>query len=99
MSGDDKNIAKAYERLNKGERDGKAATGFIKALAAPAEIIDGARKISTMPEDTLSQVKAKARAFTRYESSDDWQRLKLACDMYVAAFSHQKWERCRLRSH
>lgn len=86
MSGDDKDVAKAYARLNKGERDGKVATGFIKALAAPIEIIDGARKIATMPEDTLSQVKAKARAFARYESSEQRQRLKLACDMYVAAF-------------
>jgi hypothetical protein len=86
MSGDDKAVAKAYERLNKDERDGKAASGFIKTLAAPAEIVDGARKISAMPEDTLAEVKAKARAFDRYEASDQWQRLKLACDMYVAAF-------------
>ena len=86
MSGDDKSVAKAYERLNKDERDGKAASGFIKTLAAPAEIVDGARKIAAMPEDTLSEVKGKARAFARYEASDQWQRLKLACDMYVAAF-------------
>ena len=86
MSGDDKAVAKAYERLNKDERDGKAASGFIKTLAAPAEIVDGARKIAAMPEDTLAEVKAKARAFARYEASDQWQRLKLACDMYVAAF-------------
>jgi hypothetical protein len=86
MSGDDKAVAKAYERLNKDERDGKAASGFIKTLAAPAEIVDGARKISAMPEDTLAEVKAKARAFDRYEASDQWQSLKLACDMYVAAF-------------
>lgn len=86
MSGDDKGVAKAYERLNKDERDGKAASGFIKTLAAPAEIVDGARKIAAMPEDSLAEVKAKARAFARYEASDQWQRLKLACDMYVAAF-------------
>lgn len=29
---------------------------------------------------------AKARAFSKYEASDQWQRLKLACDIYVAAF-------------
>ena len=86
MSGDDKTVAKGFERLNKEERDGNAASGFIKSLAAPAEIVDGARKIAAMPEDTLSEVKAKARAFGRYESSDQWQSLKLACDMYVASF-------------
>lgn len=86
LSGDDKTVAKGFERLNKEERDGNAASGFIKSLAAPAEIVDGARKIAAMPEDTLSEVKAKARAFGRYEASDQWQRLKLACDMYVASF-------------
>lgn len=86
MSGDDKDVAKAYQRLNKDERDGKAASGFIRSLAAPAEIVDGARRIAAMPEDTLKEVKAKARAFSKYEASDQWQRLKLACDMYVAAF-------------
>ncbi|NRQ26944.1 Eco57I restriction-modification methylase domain-containing protein [Aliiroseovarius sp. xm-g-7] len=86
MSGDDRGIATLYKILNKEERDGIAASGFIKTLAAPAEIVDGARKIAAMPEDTLSEVKAKARAFARYEASDQWQRLKLACDMYVAAF-------------
>lgn len=86
MSGDDKTVAKAFERLNKDERDGKAASGFIRSLAAPAEIVDGARRIAAMPEETLQEVKSKARAFARYEASDQWQRLKLACDMYVAAF-------------
>ena len=86
MSGDDKNVAKAYQRLNKDERDGKAASGFIKTLAAPTEIVDGARRIAAMPEDTLKEVQAKARAFARYEASHHWQRLKLACDMYVTAF-------------
>jgi hypothetical protein len=86
MSGDDKDVTKAYGRLNKGERDGKVATGFIKALAAPTEIVDGARQIAIMPEDTLSEVKAKAKAFSRYEFSEQRKRLKLACDMYVAAF-------------
>ena len=86
MAGDEGYVALAYKRLNKDERDGKAASGFIKTIAAPAEIVDGARKIAAMPEDTLSEVKAKARAFARYEASDQWQRLKLACDMYVAAF-------------
>ncbi|EAQ06273.1 putative type II DNA modification enzyme [Yoonia vestfoldensis SKA53] len=86
MSGDDKAVAKAFERLNKDERDGKAASGFIRSLAAPAEIVDGARRIAAMPEETLQEVKSKARAFARYEASDQWQRLKLACDMYVAAF-------------
>ena len=90
LSGDDSDVARAYAQLNREERDGNAATGFIKSLAAPTEIVDGARNLAAMPEDTLAEVKAKARAFSRYEASDQWQRLKIACDMYVAAFFSQK---------
>ena len=90
MSGDDKAVAKAFERLNKGERDGKAASGFISSLSAPKEIADEATRIATMPENTLKEVKSKAKAFARYEESEQRQRLKLACDMYVAAFFASK---------
>lgn len=86
MTGDDKEVAKAWERLNKDQRDGRAASGFIKALAAPAEITDGAARIAAMPEETLAEVRAKARAFARFEGSAQWQNLRSACDMYVAAF-------------
>ena len=86
MTGDDKEVAKAYRNLNKGERDGKGATGFVNDFAAPDEIVDDARHIAAMPEDTLRQVKAKARAFEKYEDSEQWQRLKFSCDLYVAAF-------------
>ena len=90
LSGDDSDVARAYAQLNREERDGNAATGFIKSLAAPTEIVDGARNLAAMPEDTLAEVKSKARAFSRYEASDQWQRLKIACDMYVAAFFSTK---------
>ena len=90
MSGDDKAVAKAFERLNKGERDGKAASGFISSLSAPKEIADDATRIAAMPEDTLKEVKSKAKAFARYEGSEQRQGLKLACDMYVAAFFASK---------
>ena len=39
-----------------------------------------------MPEDTLEQIEAKARAWDRLLNGPNWQTLKTACDMYVAAF-------------
>lgn len=93
MSGDDKAVAKAYKRLNKHERDGKATSKQIREgrrqfreFSAPAEIEDDARRIAAMPENDLQDVKAKAHAFAKYEASEQRQCLKLACDMYVAAF-------------
>ena len=90
LSGDNAAVAAAYKRLNKDERDGRAATGFIKAFAAPTEIADEARKIAAMPEDTLSEVKAKSRAFSKFEGSTIRKSLKLGCDMYVSAFFANK---------
>lgn len=86
LSGDNKAVAMAFLRLNKDEREGKIATGFFTSLSAPKEIIDGAKRIADMPEETLQEVNTKARAFARYEASEQWQRLKIACDMYVAGF-------------
>ena len=86
MTGDDKAVAKAYERLNRDQREDKVATGMIKSLAAPTVIIDGAARIAAMPEETLTQVKAKSDAFRRMTDTPQWRALRAACDMYVAAF-------------
>ena len=43
-----------------------------------------------MPEDTLSEVKAKSRAFSKFEGSTIRKSLKLGCDMYVSAFFANK---------
>src|SRR5690606_32187325 len=81
LTGDDKEVAKAYQRLNRDQRDGKGASGFIEAIRAPGDLVDGAAKILAMPEDTLEQIEAKARAFEKLHQSDNWLNLKGACDM------------------
>lgn len=86
LTGDDKAVAKAYAAINKEQRDGKTATGFLNELRMPAEITSGAEKLLAMPEDTLEEVEAKRKAFKRLISGQTWWRLKSACDMYVAAF-------------
>lgn len=37
-------------------------------------------------QDDLTSVEAKARGFEAIRASDDWQRLKTASDLYIAAF-------------
>jgi len=86
LTGDDKAAAKAYAAINKEQRDGKTASGFLNELRMPAEITSGAEKLLAMPEDTLEEVEAKRKAFKRLISGQTWWRLKSACDMYVAAF-------------
>ena len=86
LTGDDKAVAKAYKVINKQQRDGVGASGLIKELSAPASISDGAARVLAMPEDTLEEIDAKSRAWTRLLNGPDWLTLKAACDMYVAAF-------------
>ena len=86
LTGDDKAVAKAYKAINKQQRDGVGASGFIKELSAPASITDGAARVLAMPEDTLEEIEAKSRAWDRLLRDPGRLALKTACDMYVAAF-------------
>ena len=86
LTGDDRAVAKAYKAINKQQRDGVGASGFIKELSAPASITDGAARVLAMPEDTLEEIEAKSRAWNRLLRDPKRLALKTACDMYVAAF-------------
>ena len=86
LTGDDKAVAKAYKAINKQQRDGVGASGFIKELSAPASITDRAARVLAMPEDTLEEIEAKSRAWDRLLRDPGRLALKTACDMYVAAF-------------
>ena len=89
-SGDDTDISKSYKAANKTSRDGAAASGFIKSLSMPTEVIDFATHIASMSEDTLKQVRKKSNALRKYESSTDWKRLSDACNLYLSAFFARK---------
>ena len=86
LTGDDKDTSKAYTKHNKQQRDGKGATGFLTDLKPPATLIDAARALIDMPEDTLEQIATKRAAFERLHTGTNWLSLKTACDCYVVAF-------------
>ena len=90
LTGDSKETAKAYAKFNKQQRDGKGATGFLATLRPPADLIDAARTLAEMPEDTLEQISAKRTSFERLHSGHTWLNLKIASDCYVAAFFSEK---------
>lgn len=90
LTGDDKETAKAYAKFNKQQRDGKGATGFLATLRPPADLIDAARALADMPEDTLEQINAKRSSFERLHSGHNWLNLKIASDCYIAAFFSEK---------
>ena len=86
LTGDTKAVARAWRDINKKQRDGKTASGLFETLRAPASIVDGAAEVLAMPEDTIQQTNAKARAWDRLLRDPKRLALKKACDMYVAAF-------------
>jgi hypothetical protein len=86
LAGDDKEVARAYAKFNKEQREGKGATGFLVDLKPPTALTDAARAVIEMPEDTLDEISAKRTAFERLHSGAAWIDLKIACDCYVAAF-------------
>lgn len=86
LTGDDRETARGYSRHNRQQREGKGATGFLADLKPPASLIDAARALTDMPEDTLEQISAKQTAFERLHAGANWLNLKTACDCYVAAF-------------
>ena len=49
-------------------------------------LIDAARALIDMPEDSLEQIAAKRNAFERLHTGSSWFNLKTACDCYIAAF-------------
>ena len=91
LTGDDKDAARAWGKLNRGQRDGKAKDGMLAEIRPPAGLLDAARKIHQMPEDTLEQIAAKRTALARLHAGS-WLHLKAACDLYVAAFFAPKTE-------
>lgn len=90
LAGDDKELAKVYARRNKEQREGKGATGFLSSLKPPTGLIDAARALAEMPENTLAEIAAKETAFDQLHKGPGWFNLKMACDAYVAAFFQPK---------
>ncbi|NTH81484.1 N-6 DNA methylase [Agrobacterium rhizogenes] len=86
LTGDDKEIAKAYGRYNKQQRDGKGATGFLAELRPPISLTHADRLLANMPQETLEQVGEKTRSFDHLRHQDEWVRLKSASDLYVSAY-------------
>ncbi|WP_298982428.1 Eco57I restriction-modification methylase domain-containing protein [Caldilinea sp.] len=58
--------------------------GFVSQPLA--DFAEKMRRIAEMPEATIEQVRAKRAAYQQAQSSPEFERLRLACDAYTAAF-------------
>lgn len=84
VSGDDRAVAREAKRQNAREREASLFHGsFTDTLRHFAEPLCA---LENMSEDTLEQVRQKVDASRRVEQSSEFQRLRLACDAWTAAF-------------
>jgi hypothetical protein len=86
LTGDNKEVASHYRKLNKGQRDGRKDQFRLAFAGAPTELADAFAAVDAMPEDDLDEVAAKAIADTAARGKAGWWQLKTACDLFVSAF-------------
>jgi len=87
LTGDDKELSRRYARLNKEQRDrAKGDPLPFKDWSPPEILAERDHQLKEIVQDDLTSVEAKARGFKAIRESDDWQRLKTASDLYIAAF-------------
>jgi hypothetical protein len=87
LEGDDRAVARRLRERNRKERGEdrndlffRDVPGLVRSLAA------GLEAVAAMPERTLEEVQAKRAAFRAWQKSPEHERLKLACDLWCAAF-------------
>ncbi|MFX6118882.1 hypothetical protein ABTE85_21710, partial [Acinetobacter baumannii] len=81
-----KELSRRYARLNKEQRErAKGHPQLFKDWSPPEILAERYRKLKEIAQDDLASVEAKARDFEAIRASDDWQRLKIASDLYISA--------------
>jgi hypothetical protein len=89
LAGDDKETARHFEARNKAERAGQGSLDFGLGggrLPAASPMVGEARALRAMPEDNPDEIAAKRKRFEESLSDPNRQNLRLAADVYMAAF-------------
>jgi hypothetical protein len=94
LTGDSKDAAKFYLKLNRDAKKGQGAFDFAGGGGTmPAKpIAAGLGRIKSMPEDTVAQVEKKRQAFEAWKADPARYSTEVACDLYMAAFLMPKTE-------
>jgi hypothetical protein len=89
LSGDDKETAKHFLARNRAERSGQGSLDFGGGggrLPAAAPLAGEARALRAMPEDSPEEIAAKRKMFEAARADPRRWNLRIAGDLYVAAF-------------
>lgn len=89
LSGDDRESARHFGKRNKSEREGQGSLDFGTGggrLPPAAPLAAAARALRNMPEDSPDEIAEKRRHFDAALADTGRWRLRIAADLYVAAF-------------
>jgi hypothetical protein len=88
LAGDDKETAKHFAKRNKAERQGQGSLDFVDGggRLPTRSLVSEAATVRAMPEDSPEEIGAKRKRFEAGRAEPRSWRLKIAADLYVAAF-------------
>jgi hypothetical protein len=96
LTGDDKAYARDLKKRNKAERD-NPMLGLLPEASLPSGLTEAVTALDAMPDDTVEAVEAKRRALREIESGESNYDLRVACDLWCAAFFLPKSQRPEYR--
>jgi hypothetical protein len=96
LTGDDPSYARDLRKRKKGERENPTLT-LLPEAALPRDLATAVAALTEAPEDTLEAVAAKRRALADIQSSRAAHDLRVACDVWCAAFFARRVTRPEMR--
>jgi hypothetical protein len=89
LPGDDKEIASAFMKRNKKEREteGQITLDFEGAVRTKmTDLIDAFNMFNQLPENTTEEILYKEKEYKRLVNSRNWQKLKEIANLLIAQF-------------
>ena len=96
LTGDDKGYCRDLKKRNKGERENPSLS-LVPEAAFPSDLAVAIAALTDAPEDTLAAVHDKRRVLRDVTASQAPHDLRVACDLWCAAFFAAKAERPDMR--
>lgn len=96
LTGDDKAYARDLRKRNKAERENPTFS-LLPEVALPPNLAAAIAALTDAPEETLAAVEAKRRALADLQSDRAAHDLRVACDLWCAAFFVPRATRPELR--
>lgn len=89
LTGDDRDTARHFLKLNRSEREGEGTFDFVRGggrLPEPPPLAKAAIAVRAMPEETPADIAEKKKRFDAARADRNLWNWRMAADIYCAAF-------------